>query len=213
MKMMITKRELTSHPVTSVGVPKSRVQDRDFRAHDLLRESLDEGREAGSEGARAQQGWGHKARLGSRLGEGAFCSVNQLLRCTPWVKGAGFYSLVSKGGGGGWACSPSQMEQLQAAEGSQRRGAGGGAGTRVSGGMGVRAWIRGSRGPTLPVTVHPVHCLNPLSPSASLHLRFCGYQGNTKVTLRRRHGTHHGRRRLPRGTSPSSTLAPSSPLS
>ena len=56
MAMMITKRELTSHPVTSVGVPKSRVQDRDFRAHDLLRENLDEGREAGSEGARAQQG-------------------------------------------------------------------------------------------------------------------------------------------------------------
>ena len=85
--------------------------------------------------------------------------------------------------------------------GQSARGAGGGAGTRVSGGMGVRAWIRGSRGPTLPVAVRPVHCPNPPSPSASLHLWFCGYQGNTKVTLRRRHGTH----RLQRGTSPSST--------
>ena len=56
MGMMITKRELTSHPVTSVGVPRSRAQYRGLRAHDLLRESLDEGREAGSEGARAQQG-------------------------------------------------------------------------------------------------------------------------------------------------------------
>ena len=36
-------------------------------------------------------------------------------------------------------------------------------------------------GTTLPVTVHPMHCPNPRSPLASLHLGFCGYNGNIRT--------------------------------